>query len=382
MYITSQKQLAEFIEHARSCSVLAVDTEFLREKTYWPRLCLIQLGTEERSVAVDPFRVRDLSPLAELFTDERITKLFHAATQDMELIHHELGVIPRPVFDTQIAASLLGGNLQIGYGALVMNECGVKLKKADSFTDWSRRPLTDSQIEYALDDVIYLPQLYRTMKAKLEALGRLAWLTPDFEDLCDEGRYVPDPQARFLRLKRVNQLSRKQLAIARNVAAWREKTAMRRNVPRKWTLTDEQIVEICKREPRTLDDLFMVRGVSNALRMEEARSVLGACIDAMNLPEEEWPELPKPPKNEPNVDPQIDLLHSLVKLRARENDVAFGVLASHDDLAKIARGHTEDVDVLRGWRRHLVGEELLALARGEIALTIEDGLLKVTNTSR
>ena len=377
MYITDQKQLKQFVERAKKSPILAVDTEFLREKTYWPRLCLIQLATEDESVAVDPFRVKDLSPLAELFVDERIVKLFHAAGQDMELIVHEMGVIPKPVFDTQIAASLLGDMLQIGYGSLVLNECNVKLKKADSFTDWSRRPLTDSQIQYALDDVIYLPRIYRSMKARLEKLGRLSWLDRDFEELCDPERYKVDPYERFKRLKRVNQLTQRQLSAAREVAAWRETAAMKRNIPRKWILTDEQVVEICKREPRTLDELFMVRGVSTARKTDDARRALAACKQGLDVPEEEWPELNKSFKSEPNVDPQVDLLYSLVKIRAKEAGVAFGVLASHADLAKVVRGHYDEVDVLKGWRRHLVGEELLALMRGEIMLGIEDGMLKV-----
>ena len=379
MYITDRKQLKEFADRAKRSAVLAVDTEFLREKTYWPRLCLIQLATEEESVVVDPFRVKDLSDLAELFVDERIVKLFHAAGQDMELIVHEMGVVPKPVFDTQIAASLLGDMLQIGYGSLVLNECNVKLKKADSFTDWSRRPLTDSQIQYALDDVIYLPRIYRSMKERLEKLGRLSWLDRDFEELSDPERYKVDPYERFKRLKRVNQLTPQQLSAAREVAAWRETQAMKRNIPRKWVVTDEQIVEICKREPRTLDELFMVRGVSNTLKTDDARRVLAACKQGLDAPEDAWPELNKSYKSEPNVDPQVDLLYSLVKVRAKEAGVAFGVLASHADLAKRVRGHYEEVDILKGWRRHLVGEELLALMRGEILLGIEDGVLKVTD---
>ena len=379
MYITDRKQLKEFADRAKRSAVLAVDTEFLREKTYWPRLCLIQLATEEESVVVDPFRVKDLSDLAELFVDERIVKLFHAAGQDMELIVHEMGVVPKPVFDTQIAASLLGDMLQIGYGSLVLNECNVKLKKADSFTDWSRRPLTDSQIQYALDDVIYLPRIYRSMKERLEKLGRLSWLDRDFEELSDPERYKDDPYERFKRLKRVNQLTPQQLSAAREVAAWRETQAMKRNIPRKWVVTDEQIVEICKREPRTLDELFMVRGVSNTLKTDDARRVLAACKQGLDAPEDAWPELNKSYKSEPNVDPQVDLLYSLVKVRAKEAGVAFGVLASHADLAKLVRGHYEEVDILKGWRRHLVGEELLALMRGEILLGIEDGVLKVTD---
>lgn len=175
----------------------------------------------------------------------------------MELIVHALGVVPKPSSTPRLLASLLGDTLQIGYGALVMSECGVRLKKADSFTDWSRRPLTDSQIEYALDDVIYLPVLYRSMKKKLEELGRLSWLDRDFDDLSDIRRYTVDPRTRFKRLKRVNQLSSKQLSAAREIAAWREELAMKRNIPRKWILSDEQVIEICKREPRSLDNMFM-----------------------------------------------------------------------------------------------------------------------------
>ncbi len=382
MYITTRKQLEQFIDRARMSDVLAVDTEFLREKTYWPRLCLIQMGTEKESVAIDPFAFDDLSPLRELFTNKNIVKLFHAASQDLEIIHHELGVVPEPIFDTQIAASLLGGTLQVGYGSLVQSECGVKLKKADSFTDWSRRPLADSQIQYALDDVVYLPRMYRQMTAELERLGRLHWLDNDFAELSNPAKYEVDPYDRWRRLRRVNQLSRRQLSAAREIAAWREKTAMKRDIPRKWICSDEQIVEACKREPRTLDELFMVRGVRGTLKMDDARAVLRACIAGLDAPKDEWPELPKPPKSEPNVDAQVDLLMSLVKMRAKQHDVAFGVLASHDDLAKIARGHYDEADVLKGWRRTLVGEDLLALAQGKMAMTIENGMMKVTNASQ
>ncbi len=378
MYITDQSQLADFVRHAQASDVLAVDTEFIREKTYWPRLCLMQLGTEERSVVIDPFKVGDLRPLVSLFKDEGIVKLFHAAGQDIELIYHELGVVPKPVFDTQIAASLLGDALQIGYGTLVFSEFGIKLKKTDSFTDWSRRPLAESQIDYALDDVAYLPKLYRRLTSKLESLGRLLWLEPDFAELSNEARYIKHPEERYKRLKRANQLSRRQLNVARALASWRELTAMKRNVPRKRILSDEQVVEICKREPRTLDQLFMVRGVSSVLSMSDSRKVLAICIQSLDAPEEECPELLRHfDKNEPSVDAQVDLMSSLVKLRAHDSGIAFAVLASHSDLVKIARAHYDDVDVLKGWRRAIVGEELLALMRGEIAVCVDDkGTLK------
>lgn len=382
MLITNATQLAAFVKRARTSDVLAIDTEFLREKTYWPRLCLLQLGTEDEAVAIDPFAVKDLTPITELLLDEGIVKLFHAASQDLEILYHELGVLPKPVFDTQAAAALLGHTLHIGYAALVQGECDVRLKKADSYTDWSRRPLTQSQIEYALDDVVYLPRIYRSMMAKLGEKGRSDWLDKDFEDLIDPKRYVADPRSRYLKLRRVNQLSRCQLSAAREVAAWRESTAMRRNIPRKWIISDEQIVEACKREPASLDELFMVRGIRDSLSMSDARAALDAILCGLCAPEEEWPVQYVPARHENNVDAQVDLMTSLVRLRARENDIAFAVLTSHDELVRIARGYTDDCELLTGWRKAMVGDELMELLDGRLSLSFEDGMVKVTKNPR
>ena len=374
MYIATQENLAAFVERARSSSVLAIDTEFLREKTYYAKLCLLQMATDDEVVIVDPFEMDDLSVLAPLLTDERIVKLFHAAGQDLEIILREVGVIPRPVFDTQVAAALLGYTQQIGYAALVHAECGVSLKKIDSFTDWSRRPLSASQRDYAADDVVYLPRLYAGMRAALEEKGRLHWLDHDFEELSDPARYEANERERFRRLKRVSQLSRRQLSAAREVAAWRELEAQRRDVPRKWVVTDEQIVEACKREARTIDELFMVRGLSDRLSTKDARAVVSLISSALSAPPDTWPELDRCGKSEPNVDAELDLMSALVRLRAKENGIAFPTLASHDDLARVARGYREGVDLLRGWRRAIVGEELLELLDGRLALSLDGGL--------
>ena len=374
MYIATQENLAAFVERARSSSVLAIDTEFLREKTYYAKLCLLQMATDDEVVIVDPFEMDDLSVLAPLLTDERIVKLFHAAGQDLEIILREVGVLPRPVFDTQIAAALLGHTQQIGYAALVHAECGVSLKKIDSFTDWSRRPLSASQRDYAADDVVYLPRLYAGMRAALEEKGRLHWLDHDFEELSDPARYEANERERFRRLKRVSQLSRRQLSAAREVAAWRELEAQRRDVPRKWVVTDEQIVEACKREARTIDELFMVRGLSDRLSTKDARAVVSLISSALSAPPDTWPELDRCGKSEPNVDAELDLMSALVRLRAKENGIAFPTLASHDDLARVARGYREGVDLLRGWRRAIVGEELLEILDGRLALSLDGGL--------
>ena len=374
MYIATQENLAAFVERARSSSVLAIDTEFLREKTYYAKLCLLQMATDDEVVIVDPFEMDDLSVMAPLLEDERIVKLFHAAGQDLEIILREVGVLPRPVFDTQIAAALLGHTQQIGYAALVHAECGVSLKKIDSFTDWSRRPLSASQRDYAADEVVYLPRLYAGMRAALEEKGRLHWLDHDFEELSDPARYEANERERFRRLKRVSQLSRRQLSAAREVAAWRELEAQRRDVPRKWVVTDEQIVEACKREARTIDELFMVRGLSDRLSTKDARAVVSLISSALSAPPDTWPELDRCGKSEPNVDAELDLMSALVRLRAKENGIAFPTLASHDDLARVARGYREGVDLLRGWRRAIVGEELLELLDGRLTLSLDGGL--------
>lgn len=377
LYIANQEDLVSFVERAGRSEILAVDTEFLREKTYYAKLCLLQVATDAEVAIIDPFAVHDLRVMAPLMLNEGIVKLFHAGLQDLEILYREIGVLPHPVFDTQVAAALLGHAQQIGYGALVHTTCGVALKKIDSFTDWSRRPLSDSQIDYAADDVAYLPKVYRFMTKALREKGRLKWLDHDFEDLVDPARYESDPRERFRRLKRGNQLTRKQLAAAREVAAWREVQAQRRDVPRKWVLTDEQIVEVCKREATTIDSLFMVRGVRERLPTRDARTVAALMKEAFQLPEEEWPEIDRSSRNEPNVDVELDLMNALVRLRARENDIAMQTLASHGDLCAVARGHTEGVDVLRGWRRAIVGEELLDLLAGKIKLSLKDGALAV-----
>lgn len=377
MYIADQAELEAFVERAAGAEVLAIDTEFLRDETYYPQLCLLQMATEDEVAIVDPLEVSDLTVVAPLLEDERTMKLFHAGGQDIEILLREVGAMPKPLFDTQVAAALLGHTQQIGYGALVHAECGVTLKKTDSFTDWSRRPLSDSQIDYAADDVIYLPRLYHQMRKKLVDKGRLEWLAPDFEEMCDPAKYSEDPRLRYRRLKRASQLDGRQLAAAREFAAWREEEARKRDMPRKWLVSDEQIVEACRRDAKTIDDLYMVRGVREKLPVADARAVIARMKKARELPRDEWPDLGAPSRSERNVDAAVDLMTALVRLRAKENGVAMQTLASHRDLAAVARGHVEGCELMRGWRRALVGEELLDLLEGRIALSLDGGELVV-----
>lgn len=372
MVISSQATLEAFISRAKHSEVLAIDTEFLREKTYYAKLCLIQMATDTEIVLIDPIAIRDLGVLQELLTDESIIKIFHAATQDLEILYHEVGVLPRPIFDTQIAAALLGHTLQIGYGALVSHICHVSLKKADSFTDWSRRPLSESQLVYAAKDVEYLPQIYRIMRERLEEKGRLAWLTPEFEELLKSEKYEENPRERYKRLKRGNSLKPQQLSGAREVSAWRETFAMQHDIPRKWVLTDEQIVEACRRMPNTLDDLFLIRGLKEKLSVKDAREVLHVMHIGFNLPEHEWPREPKSPKNQHNVDAEVCALQAIVQYISKQNDIAPQTLVSSKELSALARGERR-LEVLSGWRRQVIGEPLLRFLSGDIPITCVDG---------
>lgn len=373
MYIASQADLEAFLERASKHDVLAIDTEFLREKTYYPKLCLLQMGTAEETAIIDPFGIDDLTVIRPILENEKIVKLFHAGYQDIEIMLYDIGCVPHPLFDTQVAAALLGQTQQIGYGVLVHSMCGVKLKKADSFTDWSARPLSDSQLKYAADDVIYLPKLYDIMTEKLKSKGRLSWLDDEFREMEKPESYLVDERERFRRLKHVGQLTRRQMAAAREMAAWREIEARKRNIPRRWVLTDEQIVESCRREPKKIDDLFMVRGIRERLTTRDARELISLVRAALDSAPDTWPEVQNNNRSEQNVDIQVEMLMSIVRMRAKENDIAIPTLASTADVTAIARGHRKKIDLLKGWRREIVGNDLVDFMEERTILCIQDG---------
>lgn len=378
MLIENDAQLRDFVARCRKSPYMAIDTEFLREKTYFAKLCLIQIHIEGEIAIIDPFEIKDLSVMNDVLTNPSIIKIFHACSQDVEILFHETGVVPTPIFDTQIAAALLGKTQQASYASLVQSYCQVSLQKKDSYTDWSRRPLSPSQVDYAADDVVYLPRIYEDMVSILTEKGRLHWLDDVFADLSNPDKYQIDPRTRFRKLKRVNQLSPRQMAAAREFAAWREERAQRLNIPRKWIISDEQIVEACRREPASLDELYMVRGMRESLKAGDARRALECIKRGMALPEEEWPQNQGRGRNEANVDLVVDLMNAIVHLRSRENGIAPQTLAPQAELMKLARGHDEECELLRGWRYHVVGRELVDLIDGKFSLQLADGNLKIT----
>lgn len=381
MYVSDRDALHDLVARVRGAEFVALDTEFMRERTYFARLCLIQLATDEIEAIVDPLAVEDLSPLLELLADVRMTKVFHAGQQDLEIIWRLSGAVPAPLFDTQVAATLAGFPAQVGYGALVSDIAGAKLDKSDTFTDWSRRPLSDTQVEYALNDVRYLPTIYHELYRRLDSEGRLSWLEPDFDRMADPATYEAVPEEQFRRIKRASSLKPRQLGVLMKLAAWRENEAQRRDIPRKWVLSDESLLEIARRSPEDRDSLAAVRGVGDKLAKGLYPGVMQAIADGKAMTADELPRLERKRRRPLDVDGAVDLMAALVRLRAKEHGVATPLLASRAELEQLAGGEREDSPLLEGWRRSIVGDELLRLIDGELTLRLDEGKLVVDEAS-
>lgn len=375
MYLSTSEELAAFCDRASTCKVLAIDTEFLREKTYYPKLCLVQVAAGDDIVAVDPLRVRDLSPLAALLEAPDVTKVFHACSQDLEVLLDGMGVVCAPVFDTQLAAAFLGMRQQVSYGSLVEAYCGVHLPKAESLTDWSRRPLDPEQLAYAEDDVRYLPGIYERMLSELTRRDRLSWVGPEMAELCDVSRVRRDPSEAYLRLRRSGSLTRRQLALAREVCAWRERAAAERDVPRKWVLSDEVVVEVCKRAPASLERLRRVRGTEQ-LSERDARGVLAAVERGRSCPPEECPRVVKHLRPSPETEGVIDLMYAVLRLISERSGVATQLIATRDDLLEFLQNQGSS-RLASGWRRELAGATLERLLSGEVGLTVKGGRIEL-----
>jgi ribonuclease D len=382
LYIDTQQGLEDFLARCSGATTLAIDTEFLREKTYYPQLCLLQIATDKRVGVIDPLAPLDLKALIPLLTDERVTKIFHAGDQDRVILYQELGVVTRPVFDTQRAALLLGLPEQMSLITLVKHFRGVSLKKGESFSDWLQRPLVPAQLDYAADDVRHLPSIYRKMVAELEARGRLSWLDDDFKAMEDEDLYRVEPKEVWRKLKGISALRGNQLSVVREVAAWREQLAQRRNLPRKWILTDELLVEVARKQPESLEDLFQIRGLKEKLGGKWSQELLLVVAAASRRPQVEWPQREQAVSRRPSATAQLDLMNALLHHRAKELHIASSFLASRDDLAHLATGSHKGLMLLKGWRRELIGEELLRLLAGEVSLALSGEELKVTLLSQ
>lgn len=375
MYLSTKPELERFCELASAAKVIAVDTEFLRERTYFPKLCLIQVAAGEHVAAVDPILIDDLSPLAALLEDPAVTKVFHACGQDLEVLSDGMGVFCSPVFDTQLAAAFLGLRQQVSYASLVESYCGVRLPKAESLTDWSRRPLDPEQLDYAEDDVRYLPGIYGRMVSQLVEGDRLSWVLPEMEALCDPSRIRRAPEEAYLRLRRAGSLTRRQLALAREVCAWRERSAAERDIPRKWVASDEVVVEICKRAPGSLERLRRIRG-TDQIPERDARGLIEAVARGQACPADECPKVNRHLRPSPETEGVIDLMYAVLRLVSERSGVATQLIATRDDLLDFLQDR-ESSPLSRDWRWELAGRTLARLLSGEVGLTVKEGRIEL-----
>jgi ribonuclease D len=376
--VTDTETLARLCARLKAHDTLCVDTEFMRENTYYPELCLVQLASPEEAFALDPLSPElDMRPFLELLGDESILKVLHAGGQDIEIFMNLTGRVPFPLFDTQVAAMAMGMGEQVSYANLVQHFTGAQIDKGARFTDWARRPLSERQIHYAIGDVTHLAQLFPKMLAKLRKTGRGEWLDEEMARMSEPGAYVVDPDAAWLRLKLPNRKP-EVLGRLKALARWRELEARDKNVPRGRIVKDETLADLAASPPANQGELARVRGLSptwagNAI----GARLLGVIAAAGPLPEAEMP----PRENRPGLSTEAsliaDLLKLLLKIRAKEAGVAPKLVARGEEMEALAGGAREGLAMLEGWRRTLFGEDALALVEGRLGFAVEDGRLKM-----
>jgi ribonuclease D len=362
---------------------IALDTEFLREKTYYPKFCLLQIATPNWVACVDPLALPKLDALFEVLYNTNITKVFHSSRQDLEIFYNIIGKLPSPIFDTQIAAPLLGFQDNPGYAMLVSNLLGINLSKAHTRADWSKRPLTTEQIEYAADDVIYLCQIYQIMTQKLTELGRINWLNEDFAELTNPEHYQVRPENAWLRIRGQNKLTGKQLSIIQTLSKWREKTAQVEDRPKTWLLRDESLFDLAKLQPETTNELSGVRGVNERTINRYGSELCQLITIAKNSSPESFSNKDRPLKKTQQQEAILDILTALVRIRAEENSLNPNILASRKDLEVLLLNNlNDDCPLLHGWRYAMAGQELVGLLKGELLLGIENERLAISPGSK
>ncbi len=368
LYIDDVSALVAFCQRIQSSEWLAIDTEFLREKTYYPQLCLIQIANDDVIACVDPMAIEDLSPLLDVLYQPDMTLVFHAAKQDLELLLMLRGELPQRIFDSQLAASVLGLGDQIGYGNLVKTCLDVDLDKAHSRTDWTQRPLSDDQLDYAADDVRYLRSLYHQMTAQLDELNRRSWLDDDFAALSDPQTYTADPEAIWRKIRGAGKLKSSQLVILQQLAAWREQRAIERDRPRRWILKDEVMLDLARFAPDSKNKLGQIRGLEPRDIERSGNAILDTIATAKTIPEADWPILIKPVPLTNQQEALMDALMALLRKYCDEQSITPVAVATRKDIEKLVRGE-RDSPLLQGWRKRIVGQKLLGFLQGDVAIT-------------
>ena len=381
--LTTTAGLEEACTALARSDFITIDTEFIRETTFWPELCLIQLASPDLAVIVDPLAQGiDLAPFFALMADASTIKVFHAARQDIEIIFHLGNLIPHPIFDTQVAAMVCGFGDSVSYDQLVSRTTGAQIDKSSRFTDWRRRPLSDKQLDYAMADVTHLRDAYLLLKTQLEREGRTDWLSEEMNILESRETYDLHPDDAWKRLKmRVRKPA--ELAVMQEVAAWREREARQRNVPRGRVVKDDAIYEIAQQQPKDTEALGRLRMIPKGWeRSQQGQAIVEAVNRALALPKEDMPRLPRHRPVPDGAQAAADLLKVLLKLVTEKHGVAAKIIANSDDIDRIAaEGANADVPALKGWRRKLFGETALRLLAGDIALRLVDNRVEPVELS-
>jgi len=370
--ITDTAALARFCAQQRGASFVAVDTEFMRERTYWPILCLVQVAGPTEAAAIDALAPGiDLTPLLALMADESILKVFHAARQDIEIFFNLSGTVPKPLFDTQIAAMVCGFGDAVSYETLVSKLAQASLDKSSRFTDWSHRPLTERQIHYALADVVHLRTVYEKLQQRLASNGRAGWFAEEMAVLSDSATYRSDPSEAWRRFRLRGRVNPRFFGVLREVAAWRETAARQRNLPRGRIMRDEAVLEVAAHMPKTIEALARTRSLGKGVAEGKlGNEILDAVQRGLADSEALAPPASAKADSPPGLGPLVELLRVLLKQRCEEHQVAQKLVATADDLDAIAAADDAPVPALSGWRYEIFGKDALALKHGRLALTV------------
>lgn len=376
-YINRPEQLPLLCEQINQEPWIALDTEFLREKTYYPKFCLLQIAAPGWVACVDPIAIADLSLLFDAIYNPNIVKVLHSCRQDLEIFYQITGRIPGPVFDTQIAAPLLGFQENPGYAMLVSSFLNINLNKAHTRTDWTQRPLSDDQIQYAADDVIYLCKIYTQMCEQLDKLGRLNWLESDFALLNNPELYQLSPENAWLKVRGKNKLTGRQLSILQSLTEWREQTAQTENKPRNWLFPDDMLLELAKLQPVTITDLTKIRNI-NERSVNRYGKIMCELIDAARQrPPKPFKDKDQPAKKTQQHEAVLDVLSAVVRIRAEENSLNPIILATRKELEQLLFGDDE-CPLLQGWRYNMAGQELTGLLQGQYSLSLTPEAVLIT----
>lgn len=370
-YIDSDQKLADFCASIEAADYCAIDTEFVREKTYYPVLALIQIATEQHMGCIDPLAFDDFEPLKKLLQKTDLIKVFHSSSQDLEILFQSYEQVPTPVFDTQLAAAVLGYSHQISYADLVLDITEVRLEKKYTRANWVNRPLTEGELDYAMDDVRYLMPVYRHLKSELASKNRSAWIEKELQSMSVESTYQIDTSLLWKKLKGVQKLKGLQLQIASLLCAWREVLAQQKNLPKRWVIKDELIIDIARLKPGSAAELATIRDATDKFVQQHAQTVLDFIERAQTIEPTQWPKHEKAKILTPGQQSIADCLIAMCREIAEQNNIALATLATRKDIDNLITNR-KNSQLAQGWRFEMAGEKLLDFIHGQTAIAADD----------